>query len=36
MLIMEISISRSAREEEAIGLLQEALQSADLELPLSL
>ena len=36
MLIMEISISRSAREEEAIGLLQEALQSADLELPLAL
>ena len=28
MLIMEISISRSAREEEAIGLLQEALHLA--------
>jgi CarD family transcriptional regulator len=36
MLIMEISISRSTREEVAMGLLQEALQSAELELPLAL
>jgi CarD family transcriptional regulator len=33
MLIMEISISRSIREAEAVDLLQDALDKADLELP---
>jgi len=33
MLIMEVSISRSIREQAAIDLLQEALAQASLELP---
>ncbi|MCP5118630.1 MAG: CarD family transcriptional regulator [bacterium] len=33
MLIMEVSISRSVREPEAIRLLQKALGKANLELP---
>jgi CarD family transcriptional regulator len=33
MLIMELSISRSIREAEAIDLLKDALEQAGLELP---
>ena len=33
MLIMEVSISRAVREEQAIELLQKALAKANLELP---